>query len=85
MKIQKGNIGDEMLKKRTSFQASLLADTSEEDIKIEMLIREKYSNSMEIALHRKKLMGVADETEWTSYCAYVQECIDKVREETPDE
>lgn len=85
MQIQRGNIGAEMIEKRTSFQASLLADTSEKDTKIEMLIREKYSNSMEIALHRKKLMGVADETEWTSYCAYVQECIDKVREETPDE
>ena len=35
--------------------------------------------SQELAMHRKKLMGIEDTAEWNEYCAYVQECIDRVR------
>jgi len=81
MFIQNGNIAEEMTNKKNSSDLVLLQEASEEDIKIEHYIREQYSLSMELALHRKKAMGVVDETEWQNYCDFVQECIAKAREE----
>jgi len=54
---------------------------SEQDMKIEQLIREKYSLSQEIALHRKKLIDAVEPQEWDDYNNYVIECIAKAREE----
>lgn len=45
-----------------------------------MFIREKYSLSKELSLHRKKMLGIVDNTEWQEYVDYVNECILKVKE-----
>ena len=63
----------------------LIKDNGEEDIEIELLIREKYSMSQEICIHRKKLMGILEENEWQEYVSYVEECIKKVQEKEPTE
>ena len=60
--------------------AGLVKDSSDEDMEIEFLIRERYSMSQETAIHRKKLMGTIPEAEWDAYVAFVEECKAKVRE-----
>lgn len=60
-------------------QAVFADEQNEEDAKIVLLIRERYTLSMELALHRKKLVGAVDEDEWNTYQNYVLECIEKVR------
>lgn len=79
--IKKGNVAAEMQEKKNSFICSMVEDKNERDVKIEALIREQYSMSMELALHRKKLMGILPDEEWNNYCTYVQECIEKASEE----
>lgn len=79
--IKKKDIPTEIVGKRNSFLTSLVADSSETDTQIEVLIREKYSLSQEIAIHRKHMMGTLSTDKWTEYCSYVQECIDKVESE----
>ena len=59
--------------------ACLVRDSSDEDTQIEQLIRQRYSMSQELALHRKHAMGVLEAEEWDAYCTYVQGCIDEVR------
>ena len=81
MNIKKGNVEQEMQTKKNSSISQLVAEASEEDAKINLLIREKYSMSQELALHRKKLLGTATDEEWQEYNAYVEECIVKAREE----
>ena len=65
----------------------LVEEKNEKDAKIEALIRQEggYSMSQELAIHRKKMMGILPDEEWDRYCAYVQECIGKVRELNPEE
>ena len=77
--IKKGNVAAEMNTKANSAVTGLLAEKSEEDMRIETLIRERFSMSMETALHRKKLMGILPDAEWNKYCTFIQECIDEVR------
>lgn len=77
--IKKGNVELDMAIKANSAIAGLVAEKSEEDVRIETLIRTRYSMSMETALHRKKLMGILPDAEWNEYCAFVQECIDEAR------
>ena len=60
-------------------QAVFADEQNEEDAKIVLLIRERYTLSMELALHRKKLVGAVDEDEWNTYQNYVLECIERVR------
>ena len=83
MKITKGNIPEEMQMKKASLQSQLVSEASEQEVKIELLIREKYSLSQELKLHREKLMGKYS-SEWDEYCAYIEECIRKVEEETDE-
>lgn len=83
IKIIKPNREQEHRNKVTDLKVFLVEEASEEEVNIELAIREKYSMSQELALHRKKLMGVVEPSEWDEYTAYVQECIDKVREEDP--
>jgi len=85
MKIQKGNLALEMQQKQLSADTMYVKEMSAEDVAIEGLIRKRYSMSMELALHRKKLMGTVDEDEWNEYCEYVEECIEKAREHEPIE
>ena len=80
MKITKGDIARDMQEKKNSADAQFVHEMSEEDQKIQALIRERYSLSQEVALHRKKIMRTVDATEWTDYTHYVEECIAKVRE-----
>ena len=54
-------------------------EENEEDAKIVLLIRARYTLSMELALHRKKLVGAVDEDEWNAYQNYVLECIERAR------
>lgn len=79
--IKKGNVAMEMQTKKISSISQLVAEASEEDAKINLLIREKYSMSQELALHRKKLLGTADDTEWQEYNDFVEDCIKRAREE----
>jgi|GEM_PF-5144199 len=62
-------------------KTALIAEASEEETRIELLIREKYSMSRETALHRKKLMGILSDEEWDEYTDYVESCIAEVRSE----
>lgn len=39
-----------------------------------------YSLSQELCLHRKKLLGIVDETEWNDYVSFVNACIAKAKE-----
>lgn len=81
MKIVKTDNQAEANMKKASFLSSLVDEKTEEEIRIEMLIREKYSISQELCLHREKLMRKVDSDEWNEYTAYVEECIEKVRSE----
>lgn len=81
VKIKKGNIPQEMKEKELNFNSSLVQEASDEDKKINILIRERYSLSKEISLIRKKACGIVDETEWNDYNTFVNECIAKAREE----
>lgn len=65
--------------------ADLVKESSDEEVQIELLIREKYSMSQETKLHREKLMGILSDETWNEYCNYIQECIDKVREKEVNE
>lgn len=56
-------------------------EKTDKEIKVECLIREQYSISQEIMLHRKKLMGVLSKEEWDAYVAFIEECIAKADEE----
>lgn len=84
MKITKGNNSEEAAIKKASFLSSLVDEKTDKEIKVECLIREQYSISQEIMLHRKKLMGVLPEEEWGAYIAFVEECIAKADEENTD-
>lgn len=77
--IKKGDVAAEMNTKANSVVTGLLTEKSDEDVRIETLIRQRYSMSMETALHRKKLMGILPDAEWNEYCTFIQECIDEVR------
>jgi hypothetical protein len=44
-------------------------------------IREKYSESEELALHRKKLAGLDTENEFDAYNLYVEICKDRARQQ----
>ena len=79
IEIIKPNLEQEHRNKVTDLKVFLVEEASDEEVNIELAIREKYSMSQELALHRKKLMGVVEPSEWDEYTAYVQECIDKVR------
>lgn len=68
------------LAKSTEAKAILVEETSSEEYEIEMLIRERYSMSQELMLHRKKICNALEAGEWEAYTAYVEECISKVRE-----
>ena len=72
----------ELRLKEIEVRIGLVEEKNEEDAKIEALIRQEggYSMSQELAIHRKKLMGILPDDEWNAYCTYVQACIDKVRE-----
>lgn len=79
VEIRKGNWANEQIQKSKDLKLGLVSEASEEETEIELLIRENYSLSQELALHRKKAMGIVDEVEWDKYVTYVQECIDRVR------
>ena len=69
--------------KKAASGAMLCDEPNAENDKIVRLIREAgYSLSMELALHRKKLIGAVDEDEWNAYQTCVLECIAKAKEET---
>lgn len=68
----------EVALKNLLLKVGLVEEMSDTDLKIEMLIRQKYSMSMETKIHREKLMGKIDDEEWNNYCNYIQECIDTV-------
>lgn len=80
VEIKKGNIGYEKRQKEQDLKLSLVQEASEREVAIELLIRERYSLSQELGLHRKKSMGYLSEKEWKDYCDYVEECIDRVNE-----
>lgn len=81
MQLKKKDIEVEMALKEAQVVSSMVKEKTEEDMKINFLIREKYSMSQELALHRKKLLGTATDEEWQEYNDYVEECIVKAREE----
>ena len=82
--IQKNNVQEEMNNKKNASQSALIAEQTEEEHKINLLIREKYSMSQELELHRKKLNGVLPDEEWEEYNTYIKDCIRQVREDEPN-
>ena len=80
LEIKKPNMDQEHRNKATDLKTQLIQEASDEEVGIELMIREKYSMSQELAIHRKKLMGILDESEWNEYCEYVQECIRESKE-----
>jgi len=80
VEIRKGDWANEQIQKSKDLKLGLVSEASQEETEIELLIRENYSLSQELALHRKKAMGIVDEAEWDTYVAYVQACIDRVRD-----
>lgn len=62
-------------------KAALIAESSDREVEIELLIRQRYSLSQELALHRKHAMGTLDTETWEAYCGYVQECVEAVDRE----
>lgn len=80
--VKKGNVERDMNEKNVAVISGLLRDSSERDMKIETLLREQYSLSQELAIHRKKMSGEIEEEEWENYVSYVKECIAKAKEET---
>lgn len=81
MNLRKKDRETEERLKNLEVKVSLIEDRKNEDIIIESYIREKYSLSNEIAIHRKKLMGILSNEEWDEYTSYVLECIEKAREQ----
>lgn len=79
MKVIKKDISTEQKLAKLMMWAGLVKDSSDEDMAIELLVRQRYSMSQETALHRKKLMGVVAEDEWNEYVAYIEECKESVR------
>ena len=73
----------EVALKNLLLKVGLVEEMSDTDLKIEMLIRRKYSMSMETKIHREKLMGKIDDEEWNEYCTFVQECIDEAKSGEP--
>lgn len=65
-------------------QVKMTEETDETDSKVVLLIRERYSLSKELCLHRKKLIGTVDAQEWSAYVDYVLECIAKVDAEVTE-
>ena len=86
MLIKKGNLAQEAKEKELDLKTSLIQEETDEDLKINLLIRNGfddypgYSLSKEMSLHRKKLMGTIDDNEWNAYAVYIALCIKKVRE-----
>lgn len=66
---------------KASFLSSLVDEKTDTNLQVECFIREKYSISQEIMLHRKKLMGTLSDEEWNEYVSYVEECIARAEEE----
>lgn len=80
LNIKRGNIGYERKQRDTDLKLSLVQEATDEEVRIELLIRERYTMSQELSLHRKKLMGTVPKAEWNTYCDYVEDCIRRVRE-----
>lgn len=79
LKIIKGSTAEEAKRKQQDIAIGLISEATDEDTAIELLIRDRYSISQELALHRKKLMKTVDAAEWNAYTAYVEECIQRAR------
>lgn len=82
--IKKGNIGYDKRQKEQDLKMSLVQEASDKEIEIELLIREKYSMSQELALHRKKAMGTLEKKVWEDYCKYVEECVERIKNKGAD-
>jgi len=80
LNIKRGNVGYEARQRDVDLKLSLVQEATDEEVRIELLIRERYTMSQELSLHRKKLMGTVSKTEWNAYCDYVEDCIRRVRE-----
>ena len=79
IEIKKGRWANEQTQKEKDLNLCLVSEVTKEETEIESYIREQYPLSRELALHRKKAMGILSQEEWDDYVAFVQECIDKVR------
>ena len=77
--IKHPDLENEANVKANASRSQYADEPNEEDAKIVLLIRERYTLSMELALHRKKLVGAVDEDEWNAYQNYVLECIERAR------
>lgn len=84
MKVEKKDISTEQRLAKLMMWAGLVKDSSDEDMEIEILIRQRYSMSQETAIHRKKLMGTIEDEEWQDYVDYVEACKETVRNKELD-
>ena len=72
---------DKQLSKLGS-QIVLVDETDAREAQIVLKIREQYSLSEELALHRKQMIGALDKKEWDDYVDYVTKCIADVDSNT---
>ena len=70
-----------MNNKKNASQSALIAEQTEEKHQINILIRERFSLSQELELHRKKLNGTLPDEEWNDYNTFIEDCIKRVRED----
>lgn len=81
IKIKRTDISDDIRQK--TLAAKIIAlDEEGVHAAVSELIRKKYPISKELSIHRKKLMGIIDNSEWSEYCNYVIDCIAQVEDET---
>lgn len=85
LEFEKKDVDLQMLATRAAYKAEYVGETTETDRTINGLIREKYSLSQEVCLHRKKMMGTVGDEEWTEYCNFVEDCIKKAEEQEKPE
>ena len=88
VEIKHVDLEREYWQKGNDLKVSLIQEASDEEVQIEVLIRERYSMSQELALHRKKAMGIKTndfKAEWDEYVTYVTECVEAVRNRKEEE
>lgn len=85
LEIKRIDLAKEHRDKAMDLKTQLIEEASSGEVSIELQIRARYSMSQELSLHRKKLMGKLDDSEWNDYCAFVQKCIDEVKTKTDAE
>lgn len=80
MFIKTNDMSEKMRLDEANLRTDLIKEATDLEITIEFYIREKYSLSQEVAIHRKKLLGELTDEEWNEYNDFVKDCIERAKE-----